>query len=170
MPWHWIDRVIEFHSGRAARAIKRISLGETCLYEHFPGRPIMPASLILEGLGQTGMLLACEAIECSQLVVLAKVSSARFFFDVGPGDTLTYTAAINSLQDRGISVTAASHCNERLQAEAEIVYARLDEDLTGGREATARFLIRWMTLLGVFEVGRTAEGGPLRPPAGCERS
>ena len=155
MPWHWIDRVIEFHSGGRARAIKTISLGEAHLHEHFPGRPVMPASLILEGLGQTGMLLACEAIEYSQLAVLAKVSAARFLFDAVPGDTLTYTAAINSIQDRGISVTAASHCRGRLQAEAEIVYARLDAGLTGGRAATTEFLIRWMRLVGVFEVGRT---------------
>ena len=129
----------------------------------------MPASLILEGIGQTGMLLACEAIGYSQLAVLAKVSAARFLFDAAQGDTLTYTVALNSIQDRGISVTAASHCRERLQAEVEIVYARLDAGLTGGREATAKFLIRWMRLVGVFAVGRTAEGGPLRPPASLQQ-
>ena len=37
MRWYWIDRFIEFESGRYAKAIKNISLAEEYLHDHFPG-------------------------------------------------------------------------------------------------------------------------------------
>ena len=36
MRWYWIDRFIEFESGRYAKAIKNISLAEDHLHDHFP--------------------------------------------------------------------------------------------------------------------------------------
>ena len=57
MRWIWIDRFVEFESGRRAVAIKNVSLAEEHLHDHFPGYPIMPNSLITEGLAQTGGLL-----------------------------------------------------------------------------------------------------------------
>ena len=57
MRWIWIDRFTEFHSGKSARAVKNLSLAEDYFAEHFPGYPVMPACLILEGLAQTGGIL-----------------------------------------------------------------------------------------------------------------
>ena len=50
MRWYWIDRFLEFESGRYAKAMKNISLAEDYLHEHFPRYPVMPKSLIIEGL------------------------------------------------------------------------------------------------------------------------
>ena len=57
MRWIWIDRFLEFRRGKSARAIKNLSLAEDIFADHFPGYPIMPGSLILEGLAQTGGIL-----------------------------------------------------------------------------------------------------------------
>ncbi len=54
MRWVWIDRFEEFHSGQSAVAIKMVSRAEDHLYEQTPLYPVMPHSLILEGLAQTG--------------------------------------------------------------------------------------------------------------------
>ena len=54
MRWIWIDKFLEFRSGQFARAIKNLTLAEEHLHDHFPGYPVMPASLIIEGLAQTG--------------------------------------------------------------------------------------------------------------------
>ena len=61
MRWFWIDRFVEFRSGESAKAIKNVSLAEEQLHDHFPGYPVMPASLIIEGLAQTGGILVGEA-------------------------------------------------------------------------------------------------------------
>jgi len=54
MRWTWIDRFVSFESGKTATAVKNLSLAEDHLADHFPGFPVMPAPLILEGLAQTG--------------------------------------------------------------------------------------------------------------------
>ena len=54
MRWFWIDRFTEFESGSSATAIKNVSLAEEHLHDHFPGVPLMPNSLIIEGIAQTG--------------------------------------------------------------------------------------------------------------------
>ena len=63
MRWIWIDRFLEFDSGKSARAVKNLSLAEDHFADHFPGYPVMPAALILEGLAQTGGILVGEANE-----------------------------------------------------------------------------------------------------------
>src|ERR1700753_2951480 len=57
MRWFWVDKFTEFKSGSHAKAIKNVSLSEDHLHDHLPGFPIMPASLMLEGMAQTGGIL-----------------------------------------------------------------------------------------------------------------
>src|SRR6266511_2771405 len=82
MRWIWIDRFLEFHSRKSARALKNLSLAEDYFADHFPGYPVMPGSLILEGLAQTGGILVGEANDFREKVVLAKVPMARFHREV----------------------------------------------------------------------------------------
>jgi 3-hydroxyacyl-[acyl-carrier-protein] dehydratase len=48
MRWTWIDRFVSFESGTSATAVKNLSLAEDHFADHFPGFPVMPATLILE--------------------------------------------------------------------------------------------------------------------------
>ena len=79
MRWIWIDKFLEFRSGQFARAIKNLTLAEEHLHDHFPGYPVMPASLIIEGLAQTGGILVGEAGGFAEKVILAKIPRAEFF-------------------------------------------------------------------------------------------
>src|SRR5213078_3294447 len=94
MRWIWIDRFLEFQSGKSARALKNLSLAEDYFADHFPGYPVMPAPLILEGLAQTGGILVGEANDFREKVVLAKVPYARFFRDVLAGQRVIYEVAL----------------------------------------------------------------------------
>ena len=62
MRWIWIDKFIEFNSGTSAKAVKNVSLAEEHLHDHFPGFTVMPNTLILEGLAQTGGLLVLSNV------------------------------------------------------------------------------------------------------------
>ncbi|HVX11060.1 MAG TPA: 3-hydroxyacyl-ACP dehydratase FabZ family protein [Pirellulales bacterium] len=166
MRWIWIDRFLEFESGKRATAIKNVSLAEEHLHDHFPGYPVMPNSLILEGLAQTGGLLVGEYNGFEEKVILAKVSKATFHFLAVPGDTLRYTAAIEVIGSGGATVKATSHVGDRLQAEAEIMFAHLDD---AGRTKTLfepKNFVFTMKLLGVFDVGRSSDGQKLAEPPG----
>ena len=103
MRWIWIDKFLEFKSGEFARAIKNLTLAEEHLHDHFPGYPVMPASLIIEGLAQTGGILVGEAGGFAEKVVLAKIPRAEFFGVACAGDQLIYEVTLTDLRARGRS-------------------------------------------------------------------
>lgn len=151
MRWIWIDTFLEFHPGKSARALKNLSSAEDHFAEHFPGYPIMPASLILEGLAQTGGILVGEANNFQEKVVLAKITSSRFTREALAGETLIYDVELMTLRTEGASVkgrvtvqdtwqskedsaadetSSPSEKNDCL-AEAEIFFAHLDKSRSG---------------------------------------
>jgi 3-hydroxyacyl-[acyl-carrier-protein] dehydratase len=165
MRWFWIDRFTEFESGRAATAVKNVSLAEEHLHDHFPGAPLMPNSLVIEGLAQAGGLLVAEHSGFENRVVLAKVAKARFHFSATPGDTLTYRVTIDDIHKDGAIVSGTSHVAGRPQAEAQIFFAHLSEHTVGKSLFDPANLLAMLRLLGVFEVGRDEHGQPLSVPA-----
>jgi len=162
MRWIWIDRFVEFVSGSHARAIKNVTLAEDHLHDHFPGFPVMPASLIIEGLAQTGGLLLGETSQFSQIVILAKIPKIEFHGWACPGDTLTYSAKLLDASKDGGIVECQAHVGERLVADGEIVFAHLGP--TGPSSIDQKNFVFTMKLLGVFDVGRAGDGSPLSCP------
>ena len=100
MRWMWIDRVIAFEPRTRLVAVKNVSLAEEHLHQHFaadgalPPCPVMPSSLILEGMAQTAGILVGSVHDFREKVVLAKVVSAVFERDINPGETIRYDATI----------------------------------------------------------------------------
>ena len=111
MRWIWIDRIVDLQRGERCVAIKNVSLAEEHLHDHFPAadgqpaRPVMPASLMIEGTAQTAGILVGHARDFAERVILAKITKATFERDVFPGQTLRYTAAIERIDDAGASTT-----------------------------------------------------------------
>lgn len=166
MRWYWIDRFVEFESGRSAKAVKNISLAEDYLHDHFPGYPVIPKSLVVEGMAQTGGLLVCEHNQLTEKVVLAKVSRVRFYSEAVPGDTLTYTATIQTIHQDGAMVSTTSHKGDELHAEMEVVFAHLDDQYKDKTLIDRATLVHMMRILRAYEVGRTADGAPMVDPCG----
>jgi 3-hydroxyacyl-[acyl-carrier-protein] dehydratase len=131
MRWIWIDRFAEFESKKKAVAVKNLSMAEDIFNEHFPGYPVMPAPLLLEGLAQTGGILVGEANDFKEKVVLAKFPQARFFREVFAGEQLTFTAEIIGLREEGATIAGKIHAGGELIAEAEIFFAHLDQARSG---------------------------------------
>ena len=164
MRWYWIDRFIEFESGRRAVATKNISLVEEQMDGYGPWLPMMPASLIIEGLAQTGGLLVGEHNAFKERVVLAKLGKAVFHFPAVAGDTLTYTAVVENIQADGAICKATSHIDDRLHAEVDFVFAHLDDRFQGVDLFEPAHFLRMLRLLRIFDVGRTDSGEPLKIP------
>src|SRR5260221_14283232 len=104
MRWIWIDLFLEFHSKKSAKACKNLSLAEDHFRDHFPGYPVMPAALMLEGLAQTGGILVGEANDFKEKVVLAKISKVRFSREALVGEALTYETTVLYLRPEGAAI------------------------------------------------------------------
>jgi 3-hydroxyacyl-[acyl-carrier-protein] dehydratase len=157
MRWIWIDRFVEFESGRRAVAVKNVSLAEEHLHDHFPGYPVMPASLMIEGMAQTAGILVGEARNFEEKVILAKIKRAHFAHEVRPGDQLTYEAVIESIGDEAADTTGKVFCNGRPLGEVNIVFSHIDRNL-GGREFPEEnfvFTDDFKALLRTYNIERT---------------
>ncbi len=164
MRWLWIDRFVEFESGRRAVTVKNVSSAEEQIHSGLPGCQFMPASLIVEGLAQTGGLLVGQMSDFHERIVLAKVTKATFHELVFPGDTLTYTATLERRQPQGAMIHGTSHVGERLQAEIDLVMAQLDERFPDIDQFDPGDLLRMLRALRLFEVGYNVDGTPLQIP------
>jgi 3-hydroxyacyl-[acyl-carrier-protein] dehydratase len=131
MRWIWIDRFLDFQRGQSARALKNLSLAEDHFADHFPGYPVMPAALMLEGLAQTGGILVGDVHDFQEKVVLAKIPFARFHQDVLAGERLIYEVELLHIRPEGAAVQGRIVVDgvqpTRLVAEAEIFFAHLDK-------------------------------------------
>ena len=153
MRWIWIDRFIEFEHGSHAKAIKNVSLAEEHLHDHLPGFPVMPGSLMLEGMAQTGGILLGEVNNFERAVILAKVPKVTYHSWVVPGDTLIYSAQLTNVSEEGGVVTCTAHVGEKLVAEAEIMFAHVSANAGEGAIDQKSFVFS-MRLLGVMDVGK----------------
>ncbi len=111
MRWIWIDRFTDFVSGSHATAVKNVTLAEEHLQEHFPGYPVMPPTLMIEGMAQTAGILVGETRDFSENVILAKIREAKFSDYAVPGDQLQYHARIESIDDAAAATSGEVSLN-----------------------------------------------------------
>jgi len=131
MRWIWIDKFIEFESGKRAVSLKNVTLAEEHLHDHFPGFPIMPECLMIEAMAQTAGILVGEANDFQEKVILAKVKKAVFFDFVRPGDTLLLEANIESMAPEAASTTGKITCGKKMIAEIDLMFSHIDQNLAG---------------------------------------
>jgi 3-hydroxyacyl-[acyl-carrier-protein] dehydratase len=131
MRWIWIDRFVEFTSRERAVALKNVSLAEEHLHDLYPAFPIMPHSLIVEGMAQTAGILVGEARNFAEKVILAKIGRATFHRLVRPGDTIIYDAKIEQLNETGASIAGRVTVGDDLVAEIELMFSHIDQNMGG---------------------------------------
>ena len=158
MRWYWIDRFIEFQSGKMAKAIKNVTLAEEHLHDHFPGFPVMPGSLMIEGMAQTSGILLGEARNFDHIVILAKIPKVTFHSWATPGDSIVYTAKILDIRDEGGTVSCDTYVGDRLVADAEIVFVHLDQNDSKLGSIDQKNFVFSMGLMSILDVGKAGDG------------
>jgi 3-hydroxyacyl-[acyl-carrier-protein] dehydratase len=128
MRWIWIDKFVEFETGRRAVAVKNVTMAEEHLHDHVPGYPVHPPTLMIEGMAQTAGVLVGDAFDFKEKVVLAKVSRATFYRRVVPGDQLRFEANVQGeIRAEGASIEGRITRGDDLVAEIEMMFAHLDQ-------------------------------------------
>ena len=131
MRWIWIDKFVEFTPRVSATAIKNVTLAEEHLHDLYPAYPIVPHSLIIEGMAQTAGILVGEARNFAEKVILAKIGRATFHRLVRPGDTITFAAKIDQLNEHGASISGTVTCGSDTVAEIEMMFSHIDQNMSG---------------------------------------
>jgi len=92
-PFLMIDRIIEMRGDEAAIGIKNVSVNEPFFQGHFPGRPVMPAVLLLEGMAQSAGAICALSLHRDrppQSVYFITIDKAKFRRPVIPGNRVEY--------------------------------------------------------------------------------
>ena len=131
MRWIWIDRFIEFVPHQRATAVKNISLAEEHLHDHWEPFPIMPSSLMIEGMAQTGGILVGQARDFKEKVVLAKIVKAVFDGVALPGDQLKYQAVIENVAPEAASIKGTVLKNDQPFGEVDLMFSHVDQNMQG---------------------------------------
>jgi 3-hydroxyacyl-[acyl-carrier-protein] dehydratase len=131
MRWIWIDKFLEFNSGKNAVSLKNVTLAEEHLHDHFPGFPVMPECLMIEAMAQTAGILCGEARNFEEKVILAKIKKAVFFHFVRPGDTIILHAEIESIAPEAASTAGKIMRGDTLIAEISLMFSHIDNNISG---------------------------------------
>jgi 3-hydroxyacyl-[acyl-carrier-protein] dehydratase len=123
-PFIMVDRVLDFDKGKTITGLKNVTMGEPFFQGHFPGEPVMPGVLILEGMAQVGSLLAYlsapETIS-DRLVYFAGLDKVRFRKVVRPGDQLIFKLKMIKLKTKIAKMTGKAYVNDELATEADLL-------------------------------------------------
>ncbi len=102
-PFLLIDRVVDVDGDNSAVGLKAVTANEPHFAGHFPGRPVMPGVLLIEGMAQTAAAICAAAREAvsrkPSVVYFMTVDQAKFRRPVVPGVTVEYH--IHKMRNRG---------------------------------------------------------------------
>tara|TARA_R110002049_G_scaffold50370_2_gene142963 strand:+ start:15884 stop:16390 length:507 start_codon:yes stop_codon:yes gene_type:complete len=162
MRWLWIDRFTEFVSGSHARGFKNVTLAEEAIDDYSPSFPMLPPTLIIESLAQLGGVLILEHFNFEKRAVLAKVGKATYHFPARTGDRLDYHVQLDAVQDDGATLIGTCHCDGKLQANVDLMFAFLEEgQIVDGPLYKPGDLNAMLRLMNFFHVAVDADGNPL---------
>ena len=126
-PFLLLDRVTDIKENESLIGFKNVTIGDNVFQGHFPGHPIYPGVMILEGMAQAGGILAFKSMgdmteeeAANKVVYFMSIDKAKFRAPVKPGDRLEYR--INVIKNKGAiwMLDGKAYVDDVLVSQAEL--------------------------------------------------
>ena len=122
-PFLLVDKILEFVPGESIVGMKNVTINEPFFQGHFPGHPIMPGVLIIEGMAQAGGIMLLNQLDNPQdyVAYFASIDNVKFRKPVMPGDTLRYELSVISLKRSLAKMHGDTYVNGEKVAEGDFM-------------------------------------------------
>ena len=126
-PFLLLDRITDLDVKNSIVGYKNVTIGDNIFQGHFPGHPIYPGVMILEGMAQAGAILAFKSIgdmteeeAAKKVVYFMSIDNAKFRKPVKPGDKLEYRVSVSKNKGQIWVLDGKAYVDDTLVAQAEL--------------------------------------------------
>ncbi len=126
-PFLLLDRVTDVVKNESLVGYKNVSIGDNVFQGHFPGHPIYPGVMILEGMAQAGGILAFKSMDemteeeaANKVVYFMSIDKAKFRAPVKPGDRLEYRISVIKQKGSIWMLDGKAYVDDTLVSQAEL--------------------------------------------------
>lgn len=126
-PFLLVDRITDLTPGEYIEGYKNVSISEPVFEGHFPGHPIYPGVMIIEGMAQAGGVLAFKSMDeeaqdeiADKVVYFMSIDKAKFRSPVTPGDQLVYKIDVIKHKGAVWQLDAKAYVDDKIVAQAEL--------------------------------------------------
>ena len=112
-PFLLVDRIIDVNK-------------EEFFNGHFPGHPIMPGVLIVEGMAQCLGVLVMEGVE-GKVPYFVGVESAKFKNPIRPGDQIIYEVEVEKIKRNFVKAHGKALVDGNVACEASFTFCIADK-------------------------------------------
>jgi 3-hydroxyacyl-[acyl-carrier-protein] dehydratase len=125
-PFLLVDRITEVIKNESLKGYKNVSISENIFQGHFPGHPIYPGVMILEGMAQAGGILAFKSMDmtkeeaATKVVYFMSIDKAKFRAPVKPGDQLEYRISVIKHKGSIWMLKGEAYVDDKMVSEAEL--------------------------------------------------
>ena len=126
-PFLLLDRVTDLTPKESIVGFKNVTIGDNVFQGHFPGHPIYPGVMILEGMAQAGGILAFKSMgdmteeeAANKVVYFMSIDKAKFRKPVTPGDRLEYRITVIKNKGQIWMLDGKAYVDDVLVSQAEL--------------------------------------------------
>jgi 3-hydroxyacyl-[acyl-carrier-protein] dehydratase len=121
-PFLMVDRIINIQGDSSAIGIKNVTANEPQFQGHFPGNPVFPGVLLIEGMAQTAgaICILSTKVDGPRTVYFMTIDKAKFRKPVTPGDTVEFHVTKFAHKRNMWWFRGEAKVNGQIVAEAEV--------------------------------------------------
>ena len=130
-PFLLVDRIFELDTeNQKVVGLKNVTVNENYFNGHFPGHPIVPGVIIVEGIAQCLGVLVFEQQgdeEHPKVPYFAAIENVKFKAPVRPGDQLIYEAQIEKQKRNIVKANGLAKVDGKVVAEVKFTFSIMDK-------------------------------------------